>query len=172
MQVLNIFHVLVAIGLIAFVLVQRGQGATAGAAFGSGASGTVFGARGAGNFLSRSTWVLAALFCAISLTMAVMISRMSSTPEENLGVVGSNVSQPAPDESGQGNAAELRSSEPAAPLAAPGADQTAAPQPGAEDLPSVDGAAAAPEESASAEDLPPSEEGGDGSGSDSGSGGR
>ena len=57
MQVLNIFHVLVAIALIAFVLIQRGQGATAGAAFGSGASGTVFGSRGAGNFLSRSTWV-------------------------------------------------------------------------------------------------------------------
>ncbi len=88
MQVLNIFHVLIAIALIAFVLIQRGQGATAGAAFGSGASGTVFGARGAGNFLSRSTWVLAALFCAISLTMAVMVSRiMTEAPEADLGVV-------------------------------------------------------------------------------------
>jgi preprotein translocase subunit SecG len=87
MQVLNIFHVLVAIALIAFVLIQRGQGATAGAAFGSGASGTVFGSRGAGNFLSRSTWVLATLFCAISLTMAVLVSRMMETPETDLGVV-------------------------------------------------------------------------------------
>ena len=88
MQVLNIFHVLIAIALIAFVLIQRGQGATAGAAFGSGASGTVFGARGAGNFLSRSTWVLAALFCAISLTMAVLVSRiMTESPEADLGVV-------------------------------------------------------------------------------------
>jgi preprotein translocase subunit SecG len=88
MQVLNIFHVLIAIALIAFVLIQRGQGATAGAAFGSGASGTVFGARGAGNFLSRSTWVLAALFCAISLAMAVMVSRiMTETPAADLGVV-------------------------------------------------------------------------------------
>ena len=48
MQVLNIFHVLIAIALVVFVLIQKGQGATAGAAFGSGASGTVFGARGAG----------------------------------------------------------------------------------------------------------------------------
>jgi preprotein translocase subunit SecG len=87
MQVLNIFHVLIAIALIGFVLIQRGQGATAGAAFGSGASGTVFGARGAGNFLSRSTWVLAALFCAISLTMAVMVSRLMQTAEPDLGVV-------------------------------------------------------------------------------------
>ena len=89
MQVLNIFHVLIAIALVAFVLIQKGQGATAGAAFGSGASGTVFGARGAGNFLSRTTWVLAALFCAISLTMAVIVSRTVGVPETNLGVLGS-----------------------------------------------------------------------------------
>ncbi len=94
MQALNIFHVLIAIALVAFVLIQRGQGATAGAAFGSGASGTVFGSRGAGTFLTRTTWVLAALFCTISLTMAVIISRTVSLPEDNLGVVGN--SQPAP----------------------------------------------------------------------------
>jgi len=93
MQFLNIFHVLVAIALVAFVLIQKGQGATAGAAFGSGASGTVFGARGAGNFLSRTTWVLAALFCTISLTMAVVVSRTAQTPVNDLGVMGS--AQPA-----------------------------------------------------------------------------
>jgi preprotein translocase subunit SecG len=93
MQFLNIFHVLVAIALVAFVLIQKGQGATAGAAFGSGASGTVFGARGAGNFLSRTTWVLAALFCTISLTMAVLVSRTVQAPVDDLGVMGS--AQPA-----------------------------------------------------------------------------
>jgi len=87
MQVLNIFHVLIAIAMIALILVQKGAGATAGAAFGSGASGTVFGARGAGNFLSHSTWVLATFFCVISLTMAVMASRLSRAPETDLGVV-------------------------------------------------------------------------------------
>ncbi len=90
MQVLNIFHVLIAIALVGFILIQKGQGATAGAAFGSGASGTVFGARGAGNFLSRTTWVLAALFCTLSLVMAVMVSRMSAQPENDLGVVSSS----------------------------------------------------------------------------------
>ena len=89
MQILNIFHVLIAIGLVAFVLIQKGQGATAGAAFGSGASGTVFGARGAGNFLSKSTWVLAGLFCAISLTMAVVVSRTVDEPGTDLGVIAS-----------------------------------------------------------------------------------
>ena len=87
MQVLNIFHVLVAIAMVAFILVQRGPGATAGAAFGSGASGTVFGARGAGSFLSRTTWVLAGFFCLISLSMAVIVSRGVATPESDLGVV-------------------------------------------------------------------------------------
>ena len=87
MQVLNIFHVLIAISMIAFILIQKGAGATAGAAFGSGASGTVFGSRGAGNFLSRTTWVLATLFCLISLTMAVIASRAGSAPETDLGVV-------------------------------------------------------------------------------------
>ena len=89
MQVLNIFHVLIAIAMVAFILVQRGAGATAGAAFGSGASGTVFGARGAGSFLSHTTWVLATLFCAISLTMAVIVSRTVATPDTEVGVVGS-----------------------------------------------------------------------------------
>jgi preprotein translocase subunit SecG len=103
MQVLNIFHVLITISMIAFILIQKGAGATAGAAFGSGASGTVFGARGAGNFLSRTTWVLATLFCLISLTMAVMTSRANLTPETDLGVVATTppseeaTNQPFPD---------------------------------------------------------------------------
>ena len=103
MQVLNIFHVLIAISMIAFILIQKGAGATAGAAFGSGASGTVFGSRGAGNFLSRTTWVLATLFCLISLTMAVMASRAYTAPETDLGVVANSPAteevnnQPFPD---------------------------------------------------------------------------
>jgi preprotein translocase subunit SecG len=88
MQALNIFYVLIAIAMVVLILVQKGAGATAGAAFGSGASGTVFGARGAGNFLTRTTWVLATLFCTISLLMAVLVSRMSASPETDLGVMG------------------------------------------------------------------------------------
>ncbi len=87
MQILNIFNVLITIAMISIILIQKGAGATAGAAFGSGASGTVFGARGAGNFLTHSTWVLATLFALISLTMAVMASRISQAPDTDLGVV-------------------------------------------------------------------------------------
>ena len=102
MQVLNIFHVLITIAMIAFILIQKGAGATAGAAFGSGASGTVFGSRGAGSFLSRTTWVLATLFCLISLTMAVMASHASLAPETDLGVVATApVTQEATEQAAQ-----------------------------------------------------------------------
>jgi len=112
MQVLNIFHVLIAIALVAFVLIQKGQGATAGAAFGSGASGTVFGSRGAGNFLTRSTWVLAALFCTISLVMAVMVSRIMDAPENDLGVVSSTQVEPAAEQTVPGGEVSVSSDEP------------------------------------------------------------
>jgi preprotein translocase subunit SecG len=93
MQILNIFQVLVAIALVGLVLVQKGQGATAGASFGAGASATVFGSRGAGTFLTRATWVLAALFCTISLTMAVVVSRTVGVPDSDLGVVEQTVTE-------------------------------------------------------------------------------
>jgi len=112
MQVLNIFHVLIAISLVAFVLIQKGQGATAGAAFGSGASGTVFGARGAGNFLTRATWVLATLFCTISLVMAVMVSRTTASPETDLGVVAGAPAAPVVEESQPGSEVSLLPDEP------------------------------------------------------------
>ena len=111
MQVLNIFHVLIAIALVAFILIQKGQGATAGAAFGSGASGTVFGSRGAGNFLTRTTWVLATLFCTISLTMAVLVSRTSATPENDLGVLGTSQPAPAVDSDTENNIISVGSEE-------------------------------------------------------------
>ncbi len=74
LTVLNIIYVLLAIAMIGFILVQRGAGAQAGSGFGAGASATVFGARGAGNFLTRSTAVLAALFFVPSLGMAWWIT--------------------------------------------------------------------------------------------------
>jgi preprotein translocase subunit SecG len=63
-------YVLIAVALIGLVLIQHGKGADAGAAFGSGASGTVFGSRGSANFLSRTTAWLAAAFFALSLVLA------------------------------------------------------------------------------------------------------
>jgi preprotein translocase subunit SecG len=70
-----VFHVLFATGIVGLVLLQRGKGADAGAGFGSGASGTVFGARGSASFMSRTTAILAALFIGTSLTLAYLGSR-------------------------------------------------------------------------------------------------
>ena len=67
---LIVVYVLVSASLIGLVLIQHGKGADAGAAFSSGASGTVFGARGSANFLSRTTAWLAAVFFALSLVLA------------------------------------------------------------------------------------------------------
>jgi len=70
--ILVVVHLFLSIGLIALILIQHGKGADAGAAFGSGASSTVFGARGSANFLSRTTGVMALLFFVTSLTLAWM----------------------------------------------------------------------------------------------------
>mgnify|MGYP001594561581 CR=1 FL=1 len=153
MQLLNIFHVLIAIALVVFVLIQKGQGATAGAAFGSGASGTVFGSRGAGNFLSRTTWVLAALFCAISLTMAILVSRMMNAPETGLGVVSDSQPQVIVDESqatgDEGEGESLFNAEESAP-------DVPAFDPVADDMPTLNSEEAEP----AMDDLPPVEDGG------------
>jgi len=72
--VLWVVHIMVALGLIGLVLLQQGKGADIGAAFGSGASNTVFGARGSANFLSRTTAVLAVLFFVTSLSLAYFVT--------------------------------------------------------------------------------------------------
>ncbi|WP_423823802.1 preprotein translocase subunit SecG [Salinisphaera sp. SPP-AMP-43] len=72
--ILVIFEVVVALGLIALILLQHGKGADAGAAFGSGASGTVFGAKGSANFMSRATAGLATLFMLTSLVLAYLVN--------------------------------------------------------------------------------------------------
>ena len=76
--VLVVLHVLVSVFLIAVVLLQRGRGAEIGAVFGSGASTTVFGSRGAGNFLTKLTTVSAAIFMLTSLSLSYLWSIASS----------------------------------------------------------------------------------------------
>ncbi len=100
--ILNIFYVLIAIAMIALILMQRGAGAQAGSGFGGGASGTVFGARGASNFLSKSTKWLAVAFFGITLGMAwlhLQGVRSSNRQATDLGVMAGqpqNDARPAP----------------------------------------------------------------------------
>ncbi len=74
-QLILIFHVIAAICLIALVLVQQGKGAAVGAAFGSGASQTVFGSRGSGSFLLRITIGLGIVFFLTSIGLNYLASR-------------------------------------------------------------------------------------------------
>ena len=69
-SIILIGHIIVAIVIIGLVLIQQGKGADAGASFGGGASQTVFGSEGSGNFLTRSTSVLAVVFFATSFSLA------------------------------------------------------------------------------------------------------
>lgn len=91
-SILLVAHVLMAIVMVAIILLQQGPGANAGAAFGSGASGTVFGSRGSGSFLSRMTAVLAALFMLNSASLAWIAAREGGEPESALEHI-----QPVPE---------------------------------------------------------------------------
>ncbi len=71
-NIILVIHVLVAIGVIGLVLIQQGKGADAGAAFGSGASSTVFGSQGSASFLTRTTAILATIFFITSLSLAYL----------------------------------------------------------------------------------------------------
>ncbi len=107
--VLIVVHVVLAAGLIALVLVQRGPGATMGAAFGAGASGTVFGSRGSASFLTRLTSWLGVGFFAISLSMAVIAARTGGVAEspDDLGVIEAVQPLPAVEEVDEGAEAFL-----------------------------------------------------------------
>lgn len=94
-----VFHVLIAAAIVGLVLLQRGKGADAGAGFGAGASGTVFGARGSASFLSRTTATLAALFIVTSLTLAYLDGRNPAAPTSVLDRVETPVEQNAPVQS-------------------------------------------------------------------------
>lgn len=90
LTILVVVQVLIAIAMIGLILVQRGPGATAGAAFGGGASGTVFGSRGAGSFLTRTTAILATGFFIVSMAMGVIASdqaRQQTAASADLGVM-------------------------------------------------------------------------------------
>jgi preprotein translocase subunit SecG len=85
-SILVIVHLFLAIGLVGLILIQHGKGADMGAAFGAGASSTVFGSRGAANFLSRTTAILAALFFLTSLVLAYFAMQGTEPPTLMEGV--------------------------------------------------------------------------------------
>ncbi len=93
-----VVHVLLAVGVIVLVLLQQGKGADAGATFGGGASGTVFGSKGAGTFMTRATTLFATMFFAASLVL-FYIAAHRDTDSANSGsvITQDQVQSPASD---------------------------------------------------------------------------
>ena len=125
-NVLLIIQILVALGIIGLVLIQHGKGADAGAAFGGGASGTVFGSRGSGNFLTKLTTVMAVLFFANSLMLAWLVAHPDGAIHES--IVPTAITEPS-------------TTEPVAPSAPT-------------DIPSGSGSSAPVDENAAPSDIP------------------
>jgi preprotein translocase subunit SecG len=111
-----VIHVLAALAICGLVLLQHGKGADVGAAFGSGASGSVFGATGSANFLSRATAIAAVIFFVTSLGLTYF----SGSGSETRGVMAT---PPAPE--GKSLPAQIPPAVPAAPAAKPAPDEPA-----------------------------------------------
>jgi preprotein translocase subunit SecG len=86
-DIILIIDVLSAVVLIGLILLQQGKGADMGAAFGSGASQSLFGARGSANFLTRTTAILATIFFATNLGLAVLSAKQTQAPAVTQSVV-------------------------------------------------------------------------------------
>jgi len=81
-EILIVIYLVVALAIVGLVLIQQGKGADMGASFGSGSSGTLFGSSGAGNFLTRSTGVLATIFFLISLILGNLTAERANKVDE------------------------------------------------------------------------------------------
>ena len=95
-EVLVVVYLLVALGLIGLILIQQGKGADMGASFGAGASGTLFGSSGSGNFLTRTTAILAIAFFTLSLVIGNLSANHAKNEDSwnNLGSDTEQVTQP------------------------------------------------------------------------------
>lgn len=82
-EILMVVYLVVALALIGFILIQQGKGAGMGSSFGSGASGTVFGASGSGNFLTKATTILAIIFFGVALGLGNLTSEKTAAPDDD-----------------------------------------------------------------------------------------
>jgi len=147
-SILLVIHLLLSISLIVLILLQHGKGADAGAAFGSGASATVFGSRGTTSFLSRTTAILATLFFTVSLALAILAHRNNAeepdltdkyqTPASQTETAAPGVpaaitpdsdipSVPVDNTATDANSSSIPAEQPAEPVAVPDTDIPAAP---------------------------------------------
>lgn len=113
LQIITILYVLVAVAIVAFVMLQQGAGAQAGSGFGGGASSTVFGARGASNFLTKTTKWLAVVFFTVSMGMAVYASKQATRRGPAKADLGVMAQPPVPAQPAAPAAAQIPAAAPA-----------------------------------------------------------
>ncbi|MCE3252679.1 MAG: preprotein translocase subunit SecG [Cellvibrio sp.] len=113
-----IIHSLAALAIIGLILLQQGKGAAAGASFGAGASQTVFGSEGSGNFFTRATWIIATVFFCTSFGLAIIAKNHSKVATQGLVVPAAVQQQEVP------SASDVPASE--IPAAAPASTDAAA----------------------------------------------
>ena len=118
-----VLHIIAALGIIGLVLIQHGKGADVGAAFGSGSAGSVFGAAGSANFLSRATAILALVFFLTSLGLTYFSSRKPDT--------GGVMDQPVPAQTLPGQIPGQAAPAPKSSAPSPSAPSPTAPAPAA-----------------------------------------
>ena len=138
---LLVVHLLIAAAICGFVLLQHGKGADMGAAFGSGASGSLFGASGSANFLSRTTAILAAVFFASSLGLTWFGSHHGTTS----GVMHQGVMEKSPEKSLEKTTPktpDIPAAPSAPPAGAPATDPAKAAEPAKATPPAADGSKA------------------------------
>lgn len=130
-----VVHVFLAIGVIGLVLIQHGKGAEAGAAFGAGASATVFGSKGSGSFLTRLTTMFALAFFCTSMLLFFLASQRSGSSNSGIGSVIDDVDVPTQQiESEQTDTPATDSIDSDVPAAPAASDDSAAPS---DDVPAV-----------------------------------
>jgi len=106
-EILMVIYLVVALALVGFILIQQGKGAGMGSSFGGGASGTVFGASGSGNFLTKTTTFLAIVFFGVALGLGNLTSNKTATVDEDDLFAGETVNQAPVNEKTELPATEL-----------------------------------------------------------------
>ena len=96
-EILLVSFLIVAISLVLLILIQHGKGADMGASFGAGASATVFGSSGSGNFLTRITAIMAALFFVIALSLAYLTANQNKGVKDTASKI-EDITKPAVEE--------------------------------------------------------------------------
>ncbi|QYN42725.1 preprotein translocase subunit SecG [Gilliamella sp. ESL0443] len=92
-ELLIIGYLIIALAIIVLVLIQRGKGADMGSSFGAGASATLFGSSGSGNFLTRTTTILGVLFFALSIILSNIGSSKTTNISDDFKNIGDNTQQ-------------------------------------------------------------------------------